>query len=130
MLGRFSELSGRPCIHTALFHSNHKPEAYKHALKHLEDANERGYRVFALGGIVRIGSLFNLIEYNLFDDMPAWNRALACSLEERLVKLRDPKIRAELQHDVDNYLVRVRSEERRVGKECVSTCRSRWSPYH
>src|SRR3546814_9668306 len=23
-----------------------------------------------------------------------------------------------------------RSEERRVGKECVSKCRSRWSPYH
>src|SRR3546814_15350193 len=30
------------------------------------------------------------------------------------------------------YRVRVypRSEERRVGKECVSPCRSRWSPYH
>src|SRR3546814_6950155 len=27
-------------------------------------------------------------------------------------------------------LVLSRSEERRVGKECVSTCRSRWSPYH
>src|SRR3546814_10841082 len=26
--------------------------------------------------------------------------------------------------------VSIRSEERRVGKECVSTCRSRWSPYH
>src|SRR3546814_8249946 len=25
---------------------------------------------------------------------------------------------------------RIRSEERRVGKECVSTCRSRWSPSH
>src|SRR3546814_16609337 len=25
---------------------------------------------------------------------------------------------------------RRRSEERRVGKECVSTCRSRWSTYH
>src|SRR3546814_5030147 len=25
---------------------------------------------------------------------------------------------------------KMRSEERRVGKECVSTCRSRWSPYH
>ena len=24
----------------------------------------------------------------------------------------------------------VRSEERRVGKECISLCRSRWSPYH
>jgi len=23
-----------------------------------------------------------------------------------------------------------RSEERRVGKECIAVCRSRWSPYH
>src|SRR3546814_18785035 len=30
----------------------------------------------------------------------------------------------------DAACLRGRSEERRVGKECVSTCRSRWSPYH
>src|SRR3546814_13614275 len=29
-----------------------------------------------------------------------------------------------------NETVNDRSEERRVGKECVSTCRSRWSPYY
>src|SRR3546814_13916135 len=29
-----------------------------------------------------------------------------------------------------NTLIMPRSEERRVGKECVSTCRSRWSPSH
>src|SRR3546814_5177926 len=34
-----------------------------------------------------------------------------------------------LQQRVELTLKR-RSEERRVGKECVSTCRSRWSPYH
>src|SRR3546814_5057154 len=28
------------------------------------------------------------------------------------------------------WLTVKRSEARRVGKECVSTCRSRWSPYH
>src|SRR3546814_19665552 len=28
------------------------------------------------------------------------------------------------------YGAKHRSEERRLGKECVSTCRSRWSPYH
>src|SRR3546814_20026411 len=40
-------------------------------------------------------------------------------------------------HDFDNELDfqkrvfgNARSEERRVGKECVSTCRSRWSTYH
>ena len=32
---------------------------------------------------------------------------------------------------IDRGYVRVsRSEERRVGKECTSWCRSRWSPYH
>src|SRR3546814_8916840 len=30
----------------------------------------------------------------------------------------------------EKYTDNWRSEERRVGKECVSTCRSRWSPYH
>src|SRR3546814_9660132 len=33
------------------------------------------------------------------------------------------------QHAVNAEIVE-RSEERRVGQECVSTCRSRWSPYH
>src|SRR3546814_21112210 len=32
--------------------------------------------------------------------------------------------------DLDVWTAGDRSEERRVGKECISTCRSRWSPYH
>ena len=31
---------------------------------------------------------------------------------------------------IDSFEKAVRSEERRVGKECVGKCRSRWSPYH
>src|SRR3546814_1523746 len=34
------------------------------------------------------------------------------------------------RHDPCVGIRATRSEERRVGKECVSTCRSRWSPYH
>src|SRR3546814_17458569 len=40
---------------------------------------------------------------------------------------------AQLSGQAENLFVAprfARSEERRVGKECVSTCRSRWSPYH
>ena len=33
-------------------------------------------------------------------------------------------------HAVFVRKLEARSEERRVGKECVSLCRSRWSPYH
>src|SRR3546814_11757572 len=32
-------------------------------------------------------------------------------------------------YGADGQIYAMRSEERRVGKECVSTCRSRWSPY-
>src|SRR3546814_14282042 len=35
-----------------------------------------------------------------------------------------------VQLRIDACMLAKRSEERRVGKECVSTCRSRWSPYH
>ena len=39
--------------------------------------------------------------------------------------------RAGLLHDLYLYDARnKRSEERRVGKECLRLCRSRWSPYH
>src|SRR3546814_14056195 len=34
-----------------------------------------------------------------------------------------------LDNVIDPTLLGHRSDERRVGKECVSTCRSRWSPY-
>ena len=34
------------------------------------------------------------------------------------------------EHLTKEQQERVRSEERRVGKECLRLCRSRWSPYH
>src|SRR3546814_16134691 len=42
----------------------------------------------------------------------------------------DPEGRMILQAQPALYTPDGRSEERRVGKECVSTCRSRWSPDH
>src|SRR3546814_10176969 len=42
--------------------------------------------------------------------------------------VRNRLISAMVDHALQSG-VSVRSEERRVGKECVSTCRSRWSPY-
>src|SRR3546814_7652182 len=50
---------------------------------------------------------------------PGGGAVLARARDADLYILADPDL-------IDN----LRSEERRVGKECVSTCRSRWSPYH
>src|SRR3546814_13760197 len=54
-------------------------------------------------------------------------RRYAVRGEEATIACLRHHVEVEAEHHVG--LV-ARSEERRVGKECVSTCRSRWSPYH
>src|SRR3546814_18493399 len=49
--------------------------------------------------------------------------------EIRANKFEAMRLRMELAQ-IDAVIRMMRSEERRVGNECVSTCRSRWSPYH
>src|SRR3546814_20286115 len=48
---------------------------------------------------------------------------------ECVLVFRGDRLAAELGDGLGKQ-IGVRSEERRVGKACVSTCRSRWSPYH
>src|SRR3546814_14010166 len=43
---------------------------------------------------------------------------------------RPVQVRLDIDSGPRYRLAAYRSEERRVGKECVSKCRSRWSPYH
>src|SRR3546814_17771492 len=61
------------------------------------------------------------------DERAALMTEIALDLKLRLAEVVD-QVRAVLQ--VAAELAVPRSEERRVGKECVSTCRSRWSPDH
>src|SRR3546814_15619473 len=78
-------------------------------------------------------------------DLLASSLALAgCAANRQPTQTADA-LQIHLRAERDNYLAQTqsdplgaylaqsrnpRSEERRVGKECVSTCRSRWSPYH
>src|SRR3546814_5391319 len=47
-----------------------------------------------------------------------------------VIKIERRVVGDDVRHVGPPWLKNARSEERRVGKECVSTCRSRWSPYH
>src|SRR3546814_2988324 len=61
-------------------------------------------------------------------EIPSTTLGDTLMLAEQLAPVRSPLHRCAGDEGVGD--VAARSEERRVGKECVSTCRSRWSPYH
>src|SRR3546814_10084953 len=63
-------------------------------------------------------------------DLQAASRELARRDDERQAALLSREERKKISTWRIDDLFTGRSEERRVGKECVSTCRSRWSPYH
>src|SRR3546814_12053132 len=82
-----------------------------------------------------IGQAFYLMDHvegriaadaRLIDIEPGERRTLSLNLVEVLAQLHNADFKA---LDLDDY-GRARSEERRVGKECGSTCRSRWAQYN
>src|SRR3546814_18489653 len=68
-------------------------------------------------------------ERPLFEIRPSGEFILWGTSSNDLIAPR-PADSSNLTQEIRFFDVKIRSEERRVGKECVSTCRSRWSPYH
>ena len=59
--------------------------------------------------------------------------SLKADITQKCKALNQKKATLDIKADVSanmNRLDLLRSEERRVGKECLRQCRSRWSPYH
>src|SRR3546814_13196931 len=83
------------------------------------------YRFLRRSRAARIGRFYSQDEYNI--------RRLMQGHDEIMEVGRSCVDARYRRHQTMQLLWRgiaQRSEERRVGKECVSTCRSRWSPYH
>src|SRR3546814_15541886 len=73
-------------------------------------------------------------QHLLWDDLEGVGHARrARTISDRLRKVPgviEAEVSAAGTMRVEFKRSQTRSEERRVGKECVSTCRSRWAPYH
>src|SRR3546814_12426507 len=52
------------------------------------------------------------------------------AIDEEVLEISSAHVAAAIREALRELESRIRSEERRVGKECVRTCRSRWAPYH
>src|SRR3546814_17167109 len=92
----------------------------------------RDHPWFCIAGIWRqgpAGEAFTMLTMDAGEDVaPYHHRQIIPLTRDQWADWLDPSVPAQ---DVLRYLPKgSRSEERRVGKECVSTCRSRGSPYH
>src|SRR3546814_11293629 len=92
----------------------------------------RGWRSGALvekreipGYYLRITDYAEELVDQVKNGLPGWPERVRLMQENWIGKSEG--VRFAFTHDIKND---ARSEERRVGKECVSTCSSRWSPYH
>src|SRR3546814_20639715 len=74
-----------------------------------------------LSAFPTVATIFGALSFALYSYLDGIAKDLPPSQEGR-----DPRKYDEAVDAIGS----LRSEERRVGKECVSTCRSRWSPYH
>src|SRR3546814_17992200 len=93
--------------------------------------------IFGFGGNVLIATSYHVVQRTSRARLPGqlspwfvligYNLFCVVAMAGYFAGITQSKEYAEPEWYADIWL---RSEARRVGKECVSTCRSRWSPYH
>ncbi|MBL6690333.1 MAG: amidohydrolase family protein, partial [Pseudomonadales bacterium] len=100
-----AEESGRPVIFNTLAPRNDQhgapAEAHHVIIDWLKQQNEAGNRIIAQAVTCAIDYQFTLEDWNLFDSSPLWRDLTLGSLEERLVKMRDPARRAAILEEWD-----------------------------
>ena len=102
---KVAAVSGRPVIWNLLAPATdqHGQDTPPHRLmiEKLEEANERGLRIFAQALTVDVGFEFNLEDWNLFDSSPVWREVTIGTREQRMAKMRDADQRQALRDEYD-----------------------------
>lgn len=96
LLSRLTRMSGRPASFT-MAQDNANPEAWRHVMAHLAEANSRGPRIRAQVYPRPIGMVLGFdLSVNPFSLCPSYQPLAKLPFEERLKELRKPEMRAKL----------------------------------
>src|SRR3546814_15591340 len=105
----------------------HVKEAFADTVRPLTEPEDiiwvHDYHMIPLGQMLRDRGLANRIGFFLHIPWPPTRLLVSLPHHRALVE-------SLFAYDVIGFQTEERSEERRVGEWCVSTCRSRWSPLH
>ncbi len=101
---KLAELSGRPVLYNVVQPRDERPFIHREAIKWLDSCRNRGLRVYGQGVTADTNMTFTFVDWNLFDDAPAWCEATTGTPAERLAKLADPARRETLRAEIPNVI--------------------------
>jgi N-acyl-D-aspartate/D-glutamate deacylase len=99
---RLAEISGRPVLFNATAVRDDRPALHRRTLRHIEDANRRGLRIYNQTATIRQGFVFTFEDWNLFDGSDVWREVTLGTPAERLQKMQNPALRQALVADYES----------------------------
>ncbi len=100
-LTQMSLRGGRPVNWNVLSVDSADPERTWHQIRASETAAERGARIVALTMPILVPMNMNFHSFCALNLLPGWGEVLAGPVEERMPRLRDPEVRAQMRADVE-----------------------------
>ena len=94
---QLARVSGRPILYNIIVALDTNPEFHRNQMRWLADCNARGLPLFGQGLTHRQGVRLTLEDWNFFDTSPAWARATTGTHSEKMQKLADPELRAQMK---------------------------------
>jgi N-acyl-D-aspartate/D-glutamate deacylase len=98
---QIAQRAGVPVLYNVVFAVEGMPFVHKMFVDWLASCHARGLPIFGQGNTIRAPFALTLADWNLFDSSPAWNRALTGTHEEKLAKLQDAELVAQMVAETD-----------------------------
>jgi N-acyl-D-amino-acid deacylase len=98
---KLAEVANRPVLYNAIAPARKDPNPHRRSLNWLNRARGKGLPIFGQTATVRTGFAFTLEHWNLYDASPAWRNITTGTKEEKMVKMADPDLRADVLREAE-----------------------------
>ena len=104
---QLAQVSGRPVLFNVVAAFDTSPDFHRTQMRWLENSNARGLALFGQGFTHRQWTVLTMEDWNLFDSSPAWARATTGTHADKMEKLADPELRAQMKAEEHLLLTEV-----------------------
>ncbi|MBV1932827.1 MAG: amidohydrolase family protein, partial [Porticoccaceae bacterium] len=112
---RLADVAKRPILHNAIVPGKRNPVPHQKSLEWLEGVREKGLPIYGQCGTLRSGFAFTLEHWNLYDASPAWRELTTGTKAEKLEKIKDAKLRANVVLETDEADRKLKAIQAGVG---------------